>query len=144
MAVIRFENDNTDEVIRAKEEAVRKALEMIGMKCEKYAKALCPVDTGNLRNSITHQVDDNMVSIGSQVEYAPYVELGTGQYFTPPPEWIEHHGKKGKGIVPWKYQDEQGNWHLGYPMRARPFIKPAVENHVNEFEGILKNELENA
>lgn len=144
MAGFRIENDNTEQVLSAMEKACKAALEMIGMKCENYAKALCPVDTGNLRNSITHQADSKTVSVGSAVEYAPYVELGTGQYFTPPPSWIEHHGKKGKGIVPWYYQDKQGNWHAGYPMRARPFIRPAVENHINEFESILENELKNA
>lgn len=55
-----------------------RALEIIGGKAETYAKQLCPVDTGNLRNSITHkQMDENTEVIGTNVEYAPYVELGT-------------------------------------------------------------------
>ena len=58
--------------------AKSKALEIIGGKAESYAKRLCPVDTGNLRNSITHQqYDENTEVIGTNVEYAPYVELGT-------------------------------------------------------------------
>ena len=46
---------------------------------EGYAKRACPVDTGRLRNSITHIVDEGTrhVIIGTNVEYAPYVELGT-------------------------------------------------------------------
>ena len=71
-------NDHTKEVIDAKNQAVQKALEMIGLQCEGYAKLLCPVDTGNLRNSITHtQADETTEAIGSAVEYAAYVELGT-------------------------------------------------------------------
>lgn len=67
-----------DEAISGMEMARMRALEIIGMKAEKYAKALCPVDTGNLRNSIAHQtVGNNEVHIGTNVEYAPYVELGT-------------------------------------------------------------------
>lgn len=58
--------------------AKARALEIIGGKAESYAKKICPVDTGRLRNSITHaQYDENTEVIGSNVEYAPYVELGT-------------------------------------------------------------------
>ena len=54
------------------------ALEVIGGMAESYAKGACPVDTGRLRNSITHeQTGENEETIGSGVEYAPYVELGT-------------------------------------------------------------------
>ena len=66
------------QVLTAAEKAKSQALEMIGGKAESYAKKLCPVDTGNLRNSITHQrYDENTEVIGSGVKYAPYVELGT-------------------------------------------------------------------
>lgn len=54
----------------------RMALEIIGGKAETYAKQACPVDTGRLRNSITHQAGDDSVVIGTNVEYAPFVELG--------------------------------------------------------------------
>lgn len=58
--------------------AKARALEIMGGKAEGYAKQLCPVDTGRLRNSITHwQEDENTEVIGTNVEYAPYVELGT-------------------------------------------------------------------
>ena len=52
---------------------------------ETYAKDLTPVDTGTLRNSITHRVETKgkmiMVIIGSNVHYAPYVEFGTGNLY---------------------------------------------------------------
>lgn len=69
--------DHTDQYKSAMESAIYKALEMVGMECEKYAKGLCPVDTGRLRNSITHAVQSNetAVIVGTNVEYAPYVEL---------------------------------------------------------------------
>jgi HK97 gp10 family phage protein len=54
------------------------ALGTIGLVAEGYAKRLCPVDTGRLRGSITHtQMDEDTEVIGTNVEYAPYVELGT-------------------------------------------------------------------
>lgn len=56
------------------------ALEVIGGMAESYAKRACPVDTGRLRNSITHQrYDENTEVIGTNVSYASYVELGTSK-----------------------------------------------------------------
>lgn len=48
------------------------ALEVIGGQAEKYAKGLCPVDTGRLRNSITHSLasGEDAVYVGSNVEYS--------------------------------------------------------------------------
>ena len=52
--------------------AIKRALEICGGKAETYAKQLCPVDTGNLRNSITHKPEGTDTEvIGTNVEYAP-------------------------------------------------------------------------
>jgi HK97 gp10 family phage protein len=69
-------NDNTQQVLSALERAKRQGLEAIGMTAEGHAKRNTPVDTGRLRNSITHTADSNAAYIGTNVEYAPYVELG--------------------------------------------------------------------
>ena len=74
--------DNSSEALAGLERAKARALEIIGLKAEGYAKRLCPVGTvestgkkgyrgGTLRNSITHTVDGDTVAIGSNVEYAP-------------------------------------------------------------------------
>ena len=68
--------DNTDEVLSALEKAKKRGLEAIGLVAEGHAKKITPVDTGRLRNSIAHAVDDDAAYIGTNVEYAPYVELG--------------------------------------------------------------------
>ena len=58
------------ECLSAEARARGRALEMIGGRTESYAKAGCPVKTGNLRNSITHeQYDDHTEVIGSNVFY---------------------------------------------------------------------------
>jgi len=44
---------------------------------ERDAKILCPVDTGRLRSSITHEVEGTTGRVGSNVEYARAVELGS-------------------------------------------------------------------
>ena len=68
------------EVLSKERMAKRTALEIIGGRAESYAKAACPVRTGNLRNSITHeQESENVEVIGTNVSYGPYVELGTSR-----------------------------------------------------------------
>ena len=69
--------DNTQEVLSALEKAKKRGLEAIGLVAEGHAKKLTPVDTGRLRNSISHATDDEAAYIGTNVEYGPYVELGS-------------------------------------------------------------------
>lgn len=73
--------DNTDAVLRELDADIGRALEKIGLVAEGYAKRLCPVDTGRLRNSITHAIDADgkAAVIGTNVEYGPAVELGTSR-----------------------------------------------------------------
>lgn len=85
--------DNTNTVKAAVESALQKALEMVGLQAEGYAKKKCPVDTENLRNSITHTRDKDSAYIGTNVEYAPYVEMGTSRMKAQPylrPAATEH------------------------------------------------------
>lgn len=74
---------NTKDFKRASKEAIERALEEIGMKGENYAKLnLYPghgFDTGHLQGSITHDKEGLTVIVGTNVEYAPYVELGTSK-----------------------------------------------------------------
>lgn len=74
--------DNSAEALAGLERAKARTLEIIGLKAEGYAKRLCPVGTvestgikgyrgGTLRNSITHVVNGDELSVGSNVEYAP-------------------------------------------------------------------------
>ena len=140
--------DNSGSILRALDEAANRALKRIGMKAEGYAKKLAPVGTvdsvggwaqknskgkrvyrgGTLRRSIAHRVDGDSVSIGSNVEYAPYVELGTGPHFKPPPEWEAFDAPKGKGV---------GHAYV----KPRPFIRPAVEDHADEYRRIMEKVL---
>lgn len=131
--------DNSAEVLAGLERAKARALEIIGLKAEGYAKRLCPVGTvestgikgyrgGTLRNSITHTVDSDTVAIGSNVEYAPYVELGTGPHFEPPPDWETFSSKRGSGVG------------RGY-VKPRRYLQPAIEEHAGEYKNIAENEL---
>lgn len=56
-------------------------LEALGIEAEGNAVTeiteLGAVDTGRLRGSITHAVDDDSAIVGTDVEYGIYVEMGT-------------------------------------------------------------------
>lgn len=124
--------DNSKEFLDAFNAATERALEKCGLTAENFAVRLVPVDTGNLRNSITHKVVDDDVYIGTNNEYAIYVELGTGKY------------AEGGRPDPWVYRDEEGRWHHTHGQRAQPYLKPAVADHKQTYRNIIKDELENA
>lgn len=127
--------DNSKEVSAAIKAALLRGLEKCGLVAEGYAKKLCPVDTGNLRNSITHVVDEQEPAaiIGTESEYGAYVELGTGIYA---------EGGGGRP-TPWVYQDAKGKWHMTHGQRAQPFLKPAAADHAAQYREILESELKN-
>lgn len=125
--------DNSKEVSAALQAALLRGLEKCGLVAEGYAKKLCPVDIGNLRNSITHVLDEDEPAayVGTNSEYAAYVELGTGKY-------AEGGGGRPTG---WAYQDAKGNWHYTHGQRPQPYLKPAVADHAQTYRQILENEL---
>lgn len=104
--------------------AFSRAAEIIGGMAESYAKGLCSVRTGNLRNSITHEQEDNghTVVVGTTVKYGPYVELG-------------HHQEVGR------YVPAIGKRLVVDFVQGKPYIRPAFENHIGEFQGVLQKEL---
>lgn len=111
------------EVLNAVNAARYRAKEICGGKAETYAKKLCPVDTGNLRNSITHQhVDEKTVAIGTAVSYAPPVELG-------------HVQEVGR------YVPAIGKQLVTPFVPGKPFIRPAVENHIDEYKAVFTAEM---
>ena len=112
-------------------EAIRKALEQSCLIVEGDAKVRCPVDSGQLRQSINHKVEDNAGWVSTNVEYAPYVEIGTGIYSS------EGGGRQ----TPWVYQDAKGQWHRTSGGKPQPFMKPALEQNtskiIDQFKGLI-------
>lgn len=123
--------DNSEEVMAAFKQACFRAMERCGLKAEDYANHLVRVKTGALRQSIGHRADEKQAIIGTNKDYAPYVELGTGKHTT------------GGRPTPWAYQDEKGNWHRTSGQKPQPFLKPAVADHAETYRNIIKDELEN-
>jgi HK97 gp10 family phage protein len=83
---------------------------------EQAAKAIVPVDTGALRESITSDVDDSgrtiVGRVGPHTHYAAYVEFGTG---------IAGAASAGHGAGPYS-----PTW-AGMP--AQPYMRPALDEH---------------
>lgn len=90
--------DHSDDVKAELNRKMTLALSKIGFRAEDHAKALAPVGTpqstgikgyvgGRLRASITHLVDDRSVTIGTNVEYGKYQELGTSKMEAQPFLW---------------------------------------------------------
>lgn len=134
--------DHTLEVIEEKNKAIERAMVKIGTTAVGEAVILLTeqdaVDTGRLRNSITYAThektdgksynwkdsrkgrgikggsdktstkampEEGSVYIGTNVNYAPYIEIGA----------------KGKS--------------------PRPYLKPAIADHTNEYKKIIEEEL---
>lgn len=117
MQVISFVGQVSDELKRK----AKTALEIIGGQAETYAADLCPVKTGNLRSSITHQfVSDYTIEVGTPVKYGIYVELGHPQR---PGRYVPAIGKRlVRSFVP-----------------GKPFLRPAFENHLDEYKTIFED-----
>lgn len=150
--------DNSEKVLEELQKAVQRALIRCGQAAEGYAKDLVPVNTGLLRNSITYATktetkatieyteedqkekgqgrpetitvnEPNVVYIGTNVFYAPYVELGTGKYF------------EGGRPDSWGYVDDEGGQHWTGGNQAKPFLQPAITRHKQTYRNIIEDEL---
>ena len=64
---------NGEEIGELFEQACERSLTRIGSQGDSFAKGTCPVDSGNLRNSISNKVEmsEKSAYIGTNVEYAP-------------------------------------------------------------------------
>lgn len=138
MSIVDF-TDNSAAVEEAFEAAIAAGLTRCGMKARSYAVKLCPVDTGILRGSISYKVvmKEHAAYIGTNVEYAPYVELGTGKHAT---DGGDGDGGGGRPTG-WVYQDAKGNWHYTHGQKPQPYLKPAVADHAQTYHNILANAL---
>lgn len=111
------------------EKAMGKACAIV----ERDAIKKAPKGAGDLRRSIQSRVEnDGHEVIGiifSPLEYAPYVEYGTGLFAE----------EGGRTDVPWVYCDDEGNFHSTSGMKPHPYMRPALNENR---EKILKTIME--
>lgn len=91
---------------------------------------LAPVQTARLKNSIDYVVDENELIgyVGTSVEYAIYVEFGTGEF--------AENGRGRKGG--WVYKDPSGEWFFTWGQEPQPYLRPAFRQHKNDIESLAK------
>lgn len=116
---------------------LRQALGRACALVERSAKEKAPKDTGALRRSITSEITNENGNLTGVVftplEYAPYVEYGTGLFAE----------KGGRKDVPWVYQDDKGEWHSTSGQKPQPFMRPALNENREEIIRIIKEALIN-
>ena len=98
---------------------------------ERAATQAAPKDTGALRNSIQSEVQETGEEITGVVftplEYAPYVEYGTGLF-------AEESGRK----TPWLYEDEKtGEMIFTRGQRPQPFLRTALFENKEQITKLL-------
>jgi len=96
-----------EEIAKMKAKRIKTA-EQIALFIEAEAKMRAPVDTGHLRRSISHEVnnteDQSKIYVGTNVEYAPYVEFGV----------------ESKNI------------------KAQPYLRPAIDENIEKIKEMIK------
>lgn len=111
-----------DKISRAEgiEDNINRAAALV----ERDAKMKCPVLDGTLRQSITSKIEKNGTKIEgivySPLQYAPYVEFGTGLFAA---------NGNGRTNVPWFYVDAKGKWHITSGQKPQPFLIPALNEN---------------
>lgn len=131
MSNIEFEG--LDEILEQLEDlaSIPNIQAALGKACalvERSAKQKAPKGNGDLRRSITSKVEGLEGIVYTPLEYAPYVEYGTGLFAE----------KGGRQDVPWEYQDDEGNWHTTSGMPPSPYMRPALNENREQIIRIIK------
>lgn len=132
---------NLTEIFTSLTNAKLRALEKCGSEAEGYAKDLITVDTGLLRNSITHALSGEPAAISTyKADKAKGNKpIQTGKYsgFAPkesdPSKTVVYIGTN----VEYAPYVESGSRR----QKPQPYLRPAVEEHVQTYRNIIEDEL---
>jgi phage protein, HK97 gp10 family len=95
-------------------------------------KDLCPVDLGDLRDSISVESHGpTSVTVGPRLFYAPYVEFGAGPHFPNLDRlgaWADRHGMTPGQIV---------SSIAANGVQAHPFVVPSIEVSRGQMEDVM-------
>lgn len=123
--------DSIEELVDAEE--LQAAMQKAVLLVERSAKQKVPKGNGELGRSITSEVDveaDVITgTIYTPLEYAPYVEYGTGLFA---------EAGNGRKDVPWHYQDDEGEWHSTSGQHPKPFLRPALNENREQIIRLLE------
>lgn len=122
------------------QEALRKAaiagLELAAGEIQTQAARNSRVDTGQLKGSWSHQVDESALkaTIGSPLENAIWEEFGTGEYA------VHGNGRKGG----WVYVDDEGNGHFTHGKTPNHTLQRAFDTKKGVAERLIKRSIQEA
>ncbi len=123
-----------DNSMEGKERLKKAAAKWLLQACilvEGQAVLLAPVATSRLKQSIDYIVDDDELVgyVGTNVDYAIYVELGTGEFAE------NGNGRKGG----WMYKDPSGEWFFTWGIEPQPYLRPAFRQTKGQIEALAKS-----
>ncbi|MGT2755374.1 HK97-gp10 family putative phage morphogenesis protein [Streptococcus ovis] len=123
--------DNSKQVKAEMERLILKGLTEAAMLVEGQAVLLVRANTGALRDSIGYKVnaDELVAYVGTNCEYAIYVEFGTGEFAE------AGNGRKGG----WIYQTADGKVYFTYGMPPDPYLRPAFRQNQKQIQAIFVN-----
>lgn len=159
MALFEFKS-NRGKIDAELDAAIHNALELVGQVAEGDVAMNAPVgDTSQLRQTIAHKVDDteDAVYVGSTMEYAPYVEYGTGIYAEKGGRqsgwWVYAEGKSSgkKGHKSYTYEEAkqivarmraQGiDAHMTQGRKATHFMRDAIQKNQSTYAEVIARSL---
>lgn len=122
--------DNSSQAKEAISQATIRWLLSACILVQGQAVLLAAVQTTRLQGSIDYLVDENELVgyVGTNVEYAVYVEFGTGEF--------AENGRGRKGG--WVYQDPSGEWFFTYGQAPQPYLRPAFRRNRTQIEALAK------
>lgn len=130
--------DNSLKVLTEVNQAIVNFLEEAAGEIETGARDNTPSGYDALRAQWRHEVNQEVgeAYIGNDAEYAIWQEMGTGEYA------INGDGRKD---VPWRYQDDAGEWHITNGVRPKQMLTnswnsriKAIQNHAKKILGGIK------
>lgn len=107
------------------------------------AKALAPVDTGQLAGSIHMEVKEKKDGLEGRVytntEYAPYVEFGTGEKGNGTYPYDVEGLNLSYADKPWTYTPDGGEtFYRSHGQVAQPFMYPALKQNEKYIKNLFK------
>jgi len=159
MAVVVDLKLHTSEFEASLKTAIQNGLTKVGMQAMRYARDKCPTVTSRLKRSINYEVKDDTVTIGTDVEYASYIEFGTGIYNENGKTsgywvWVDDGGGGSGGVHAKRHSLEEAKKIVailrsqGKPAfysngaKAQHFLRPAATEHNEAYTKLMQTELQ--
>lgn len=120
--------DNSRRVLAETNRRIKSLLTKASVIVERKAKQICTRKTGTLARSITHEVEERMARIGTNLKYGPHVEFGTKPH---------EISAKDKQALYWPGAEHPVRRVQHPGSKEKPYLRPALEQSRKEVEGLI-------